>query len=695
MHFLYPAFLWGLLAATLPVLIHLFNFRRTKRVFFTNVRFLRQIETTTSSFRRLKQWLILAARVLAIGCLVLAFAQPFIPAGNEAGIRMSGVSGFYLDNSMSMQNLADNRKLLDIAVGKVEELLSVFPNAPSLQLTTNDFSAGEHAMQGAQQLRDRLPSVDFSHTPRTLESVLRRQLQLAGRGGEKQFFWFSDFQKSTTGDLSRIRPDSGTRLFLLPVQPGQTQNVYVDTLWLTTPFIREMQSNAVKVRLRNAGEKAVENLSVKLLLDDAQVASQIVNIPARNYVETTFSFTVRGKGFRKGRVTFDDSPVVFDNDYYFVLNAAPTIRVVHIFGEKSGNFIGNVFSNDSLFQQSSYPAGNVDVGLIAAANLVVLEGLTSVDGSLRAELTRFVQKGGSLLVIPPVRPDAARPDAARPNAARPDGTWLQGLGVTGVTAVDGEPSPPSSLAEPTRENPFFTDIFDQTRQKERMAMPAATPVWSWRVAGDKLLSFPSGEPFLTSSRAGSGKLYLLGAPLEPRFGDFSQHALFLPVMYKIAALSVRQEPIAYSFNAGTVSVDLPEAPPNAVFRLKKGSLEMIPVQRLNGTQLMLEIPRASELNAGQVFEAGYYELTHDGKVVQLLALNHDGSESDIACYTSEELRNAFADQKNIQVFDNQQKADFVAAYREQHLGNSLWKYFLIAALVFLLTEIALIRWMKA
>ncbi|SDM82236.1 BatA domain-containing protein [Siphonobacter aquaeclarae] len=680
MHFLYPAFLWGLLAVALPVLIHLFNFRRTKRVFFTNVRFLRQIETTTSSFRRLKQWLILAARILAIVCLVLAFAQPFIPAANQAGIRMSGTSGFYLDNSLSMQNLSDNRKLLDIAVGKVEELLSVFPNAPSLQLTTNDFGAEEHAMQGAKQLRDRLPSVDFSHTPRTLESVLRRQLQLAGPQGDKQFFWFSDFQKSTAGDLSKVRPDSNTRVFLLPVQPDMTQNVYVDTLWLATPFIREMQSNAVRVRLRNAGEKAVENLSVKLLLDDAQVASQIVTIPARNYVETTFSFTVRGKGFRKGRVTFEDSPVVFDNDYYFVLNAAPTIRVVHIFGEKTGNYVENVFSNDSLFHRSSFPAGNVDVGLIAAANLVVLEGLPSVDGSLRAELLRFVQKGGSLLVIPGVRPDVF---------------WLQGVGISGAAAVAGDPSVPSSLAEPTRENPFFADIFDQTRQKERMAMPSATQVWSWRVAGDKLLSFPSGEPFLTSSRAGTGKIYLLGAPLDSRFGDFSQHALFLPVMYKIAALSVRQAPIAYPFSAGSLSVDVSDAPPNAVFRLKKGPLEMIPVQHLNGTQLVMEIPRASELNAGQVFEAGYYELTLNGKAVQLLALNHDGSESDLAYYTSDELKAAFAGQKNIQVFENQQKADFVSAYREQHLGSSLWKYFLIAALVFLLIEIALIRLMKA
>ncbi|PMD96631.1 hypothetical protein BWI97_10655 [Siphonobacter sp. BAB-5405] len=680
MQFLYPAFLWGLLAAAIPVLIHLFNFRRVKRVYFTNVSFLKQINTTTSSFRRLKHWLIMAARILALVCLALAFAQPFIPASQTTGVSRDGITSIYLDNSLSMQNLVDNRRLLDVAATKVEELLGNFPNAPTLQLVTNTFGAEEHALQGSQKLRDRLASVDFAPAGRSLESVYRRQQQLASAHstGKNQLFWFSDFQKSTTGDLQKLVPDSSTQLFLVPVQGTATQNVFVDTLWLNTPFIREMQSNVVTVRLRNSGTRPVENLGVKLLLDETQVATQIVSIPAENYVQTTFNFTVRGKGFKRGRITFEDSPVLFDNDYYFVLNAAPRINVVQVYGQKSGNFVENVFANDSLFQQQNFSVSNVDVGKFQAANVIVLEGVDRVEGSLLTELQRFIQGGGSLVIVPPTRVS--------------DGSWLNGLGIQNVASIQGQPSLPTYLAEPSRQNPFFSDIFDETTRKEQLTMPTASAVWSWQAVGDKLLSFKSGEPFLTSSKSGNGHVYVLAAPLEATYGDFAQHALFLPVLYKIAALSVRQEPIAYSFESKDLVLDVTGSPKNAVYQLRKDKLELIPVQRMIGTRMHLELPQSSQ--SSTPLESGYYELRLNNQLVRLLALNHGHEESRMQVYTPDELRAIFKNRKNVQVFDNVTRTDVATAYKEQHIGKDLWKWFIIAALSFLLTEIALVRWMK-
>ena len=119
MNFLFPSFLWGLLAVSVPIAIHFFNFRRTKRVYFTNVAFLKAVETQTSSFRKIKHWLILAARVLAVACLVLAFAQPFLPGKNKLGISRQGVTSLYLDNSYSMQNEENNKRYLDIATGRL------------------------------------------------------------------------------------------------------------------------------------------------------------------------------------------------------------------------------------------------------------------------------------------------------------------------------------------------------------------------------------------------------------------------------------------------------------------------------------------------------------------------------------------------------------------------------------------------
>ena len=143
MQFLFPTFLWGLLAVSVPLIIHLFNFRRTKKVFFTNVAFLKAVETQTSAVRRIKQWLILASRILFLAFLVLAFAQPFLPAKNASKNSTSGlgVNSLYLDNSLSMQNTTENKRYIDLAITKIDELLTLFRQSPNIQLVTNDFSA--------------------------------------------------------------------------------------------------------------------------------------------------------------------------------------------------------------------------------------------------------------------------------------------------------------------------------------------------------------------------------------------------------------------------------------------------------------------------------------------------------------------------------------------------------------------------
>ena len=139
MQFAHPGVLWGLLALAVPLIIHLFNFRRTKKVFFTNVAFLKKVETETSSFRRLKQWLIMAARMAFIAALVLAFAQPFLPAENDQSTAERGMNSLYLDNSLSMQNTTDNKRYIDLAAVKIDELLSLFKNQQNVQFLSNSF----------------------------------------------------------------------------------------------------------------------------------------------------------------------------------------------------------------------------------------------------------------------------------------------------------------------------------------------------------------------------------------------------------------------------------------------------------------------------------------------------------------------------------------------------------------------------
>jgi hypothetical protein len=684
MSFLFPSFLWGLLAISVPIAVHIFNFRRTKRVYFTNVAFLKAVETQTRSIRQIKHWLVMAARILAIACLAFAFSQPFIPAESNVAVDRRGITSLYLDNSLSMESELNNKRYLDIATGRLGDLLGLFKNATSLQLVTNDFSAQEQGLYPAEKLRDRLTTIGLSGTPRTLEQVYKRQENLIARhsqSGKNQLFWFSDFQKSTAGNLSAIQTDSTNRIFLVPVQAEAEKNVFVDSAWLNTPFIRELQNNILFVKVSNSGNREARSVVLRLSLDNTQASTASVNVPANGSATAKFNFNLKGKGYKKGQITFDDFPVTFDNDYYFVLNASPLIRVLHVFGQKpEGNYIENVYANDSLFILQSYSAQNVDPGLIKNSDLVVLEGVTQLSGTLPQDLQDFVRQGGSLAVIPPAAP-----------AADSYGRFLSGLGIHGVASEKAQA--PLPLAVPDRNNPFFSDVFEESmRQELNLNLPGALPVWSWANAGQPLLTLRNGQTYLNQVLSGSGKTYLFAAPLSQEHGNVAQHAIFVPVMYKIAASSVRQQRTSFTFDENPISLTVGKPKPNSVYKLRRNKTEIIPVQRVAGNQLLLEIPQGDQSSDG--LTAGYFELVLDNKTEQIIALNHNHAESKLQYYSPAELRAAFSGKKNVQVFDRIDDDAFSTAFQQQNMGTNLWKAFLYAALFFLLVEIGLIRFMK-
>ena len=98
MSFLYPTFLFGLFALAIPIIIHLFNFKRYKKVAFSNVRFLQEIKERTQAQSQLKHLLILLMRILAITFLVFSFAQPFIKDESVKAIKGNSTISIFLDN---------------------------------------------------------------------------------------------------------------------------------------------------------------------------------------------------------------------------------------------------------------------------------------------------------------------------------------------------------------------------------------------------------------------------------------------------------------------------------------------------------------------------------------------------------------------------------------------------------------------
>ena len=173
MQFLYPTFLFALAALAIPIILHLFYFRRFKKVYFTNVRFLKEVKEETSARSKLRNLLVLLMRLLAIIFLVLTFAQPFIPQDVEVKKGLKTVSVF-VDNSFSMSALSQDVPLLEKAKQRAREIIQAYAVDDEFQILTNDFEGRHQRLVSQEDALDLVDEISISPSVREVSKVLTR-----------------------------------------------------------------------------------------------------------------------------------------------------------------------------------------------------------------------------------------------------------------------------------------------------------------------------------------------------------------------------------------------------------------------------------------------------------------------------------------------------------------------------------------
>ncbi len=649
-------FLWALTALSLPIIIHLFNFRKTTRVYFSNIKFLKQVKQETTQKRKLKKYLVLASRLLFILFLVLAFAQPFLPAREQISDQKNIT--IYLDNSFSMSApVAEKIRALDAAVSFVREIVELFPAETRFKLLTNDFAPFSNSFKAGSEIIDQLAQVRLSPVSRTLEEITRR---IGERGNT--VFWVSDFQRSTLGE--EIVTDSTWQLRLVPVGYEKLSNVFVDSVFLDNPFVIGGEKNSVRVRLRNDGPRALEGLVTRLAINGVQAATSSVTVQSNSSVETSFDLSGSLTGFNKAVFSFSDFPVSFDNEFYFTLNYSGKLGVIEIKPDAPGTFIEKVFGNRQLFDFQSYSVKNIDYSLLDVADLVIVNGINSIEPSLNAALQSYRNKG-SLLVVSGDQPALD--------------SYRKLLGITDLKKI--EKSELEELDRPDFRNPFFENVFEE--KTSALAMPRAKRLLDWGADRSAILRFKNGLPYLSRF----GNTFVIASPLEKSSTDFFNNALFVPVMYRIASSGKKVESKPYFYLSSslvTVATDslVGEEPAKLI-----GAQELVPSQRRMGDRLLLEIPRFS-------VNQGFYYVTHKRDTLDLIAFNLEKKESMLVQYSGEEIKTALGGGNHISIFKASSTETFSNEIKERYLGTPLWKYALMMALFFLLAEVLLIRFLK-
>ncbi|MBE0660888.1 MAG: BatA domain-containing protein [Bacteroidales bacterium] len=686
MLFANPFMLWGLFAISIPIIIHLFNLQRYKKVYFTNVRFLKQLKQQSRRQSVLRHWLALLFRILAIIALVLAFSKPFIPTSVGNISDSGGIASIYIDNSFSMGAEGREGLLINEAINKARTIKDNHSRSDKFNFLTNDFLAVHHRMFSADELADFIDEVDVSPAIKDLRDVLNRQYDLLNSesGSNKTVYLISDFQRNVSS-FEGLIPDTNMRHFMLHLEPVRQTNLSVDTCWFETPAQQPGQIVTLNVTITNHSDSPREQVPVKLIVNGTQRALTSIDINPRESATGSLSFSIRETGIHQGFVELSDYPVTFDDRLYFSFQVLSSINVLSIFDQSPGPYLRALYGNDSLFNFTETNVRQLNYAELNRQQLIILNGLNTISSGLASELGRFVESGGSLFIIP-----SSRIDQDSYNS------WLRSLNSL---TFGGQDTTRLRMADVNILHPLFKDVFETQAGKPTELSPDTDLPWVSkrykfvlppRKSIETLISLKDADPYLVADSYGEGNIYIMASSLETEATTFPVHAIFVPTLYKMALLSTPRQDI-YNKVGTQESVSIGNLSPGSdqVFQLSAsdGNFRFIPGHRTINYNTHL-----FALDA--IKTAGNYHLTAGQDTLLVLSFNYDRRES-VPDYLSVEELYDMAENTGITNFAviSESERPVGQVISELNRGRQLWKYFIIAALFFLLAEIAALRFL--
>ncbi len=672
MKFLSPEFLFALFALVIPVIIHLFNFRKFKKVYFTNVQFLKEIQHQTSSSQKLKDILILISRLLAVLFLVLAFAKPYVPQNNNAVAANQTIS-IYLDNSFSMEAVNNQGSLLDEGKRRAKEIINAYSLNDKFQLLTNNFEGKQQRLLSREEALSVIDEVNVSPVSRNFSQIVNRQnaFLVNQTNTIRNAYLISDFQKKNI--QPEVSIDSSVNLNLISLKTNLLPNISVDSAWFISPIHQPNGQESMVVRVKNYSDKKVENVPITLTISGKQKAIGNVNIESASLAIDTLNFSGLDAGWQKAKISIKDYPLTFDDELFTSFEVKSQIPVLAIYDQNAVSNISAVYSTDDFFKLDNVNQSQLNYSALNQYQLIVLSNLKEISLGLAQQLKLYVENGGSLSVFIPN-------DAILK-------TYESFLRQLQTDYPIGLAEKSIKVQKLNLDHPIFKDVFD--RLPQNLDLPASSAYFEMsnqtKTSRQSLIKGENNKELLAVFRLKKGTIYVSALPIEPAISNFTTHAIFLPVMFKMALLSVRSQDI-FSIIGDNTSVVLENVNTNdqEILKLRNKNVEIIPEIRNteNGMQLYVD---------DQVKVPGFYDL-YGEKLLSVLAYNNDRSESEMHYYSNQNLQDIFKIASNKII--KSESESLQSRIKESNLGSSLWKLCLILVLIFLAIEIILIKFFK-
>ena len=671
MSFVYPEFLWALTLLVIPVIIHLFNFKRHKTLYFSSLQFVKKVDQQTKSTQRLRHWLILLTRLLAVTFLVLAFAQPYFSDTTLKDKELTAVLPIFIDNSFSMEARGADGQLLSQAKEKAKDVVENSAVNTLFLIGTNEMSGLEERMLNKAEAIRRIDEINLSSISRSIDDVINWQQDILTKnniGTNKiDLLIFSDFQKSNEVRAPR---ESSLRYIPVRVKPENVLNISMDSIWFSSPIHRTNETSQLNIRIRNYGNVPVENVEVEIKLGGIRKLIYL-NVDAKSSETSSLTFKEGQSGWVSGKASVADEQLFFDNDLYFSYKVSDKVKILIIDGEDAVQNFDLVFSLDDFYNVEKINQGLVTRDDYLNKDLILLNGINRISSGMIDNLIKLEEEGSTIALFPGVNLDRA--------------SWNILLKSLKLNEIDGTTSSGTRIDRLAYEDAFFNGVFD--RKPSTISLPAVNKAYlAGPGQGIPLIEMKNGNPLFSCS-SGEHRAFFFYSSLKDEFGQFVNDALFSTLALRLGEISMRQQPLFLTFGSDLSYPVYNALPTEDPIKLKNSDFEAIPEnEKLNNIQYI----KVQKMNTA--IPSGNFEIFQKD-LLGKLSLNFDRKESSRSYYSNEELSELLGGKKReITIQELSSSSNFNV--KDVDKPFSYWKVCIILTIIFVLTEMAIVRFYK-
>lgn len=642
MHFKHPEILYFLFLLIVPILVHLFQLRRFKTSYFTNVRFLKELAIQTRKSSKIKKRLLLATRLLLLTCAIIAFAQPFFEAKDSKNA--SNEMYIILDNSFSMQAKGKKGELLKRAV---QELLENTPETAQFSLLTN---TENYWNTDIKSTKTALQNLKYSATPFELSSIMAK-VKAHKSAHKKDIVIISDAVGLTENDIKNI--DSEEKPYFIIPEAEQKNNVSIDSVYINQTLENFYE---ISVNLSGYGEN-FKPISTALYNQNKLIAKTIINFDTK---KKKISFTIPKEAFH-GYVSIEDNGLTYDNKLFFSISKNKKTNVISIGEPEKSNFLSRIYTS-AEFNYNNYSISSLDYNSLEKQNTIILNELVEIPQALQTTLKAFVSKGGNLVVIPSEKSSISNLNSF--------------LGNFGKVQFNNLKTESKLITKINFDHPLFSGVFEN--KITNFQYPKTNSSFDISSPYPAVLSYEDQSTFVTAIQNPTAGITVFSAPINAVNSNFQQSPLIVPLFYKMAQNNQKT-----GVNALTIGNNQPYfvdvlLTKDAILEVKGTEDSFIPIQQILNNKVKLTFNDFPET-------AGNYSIFDKKEWVENLSFNYKRTESDLS-------------QVNTNVVSDFKTADTISTIfntlQTERTDSQIWKWFVIFALLFLALEMAIIKFVK-